>query len=648
MRKTLTGLFLIGIFAFSALSCGLLSEEQLEELDSFINILTGAPIKEPLTGQNAFVYLDKDDSRAPDVDRNAVMGALRTADDSAELSDPGFGAVDILQKNIRAKQGIKAEKFSIPGDDAYPPPPAGGFDNRLSINLGSLQDELMIPHLEAIPVRNQGERGTCAAFAGIGHVEHKVLLEKPGLGTVDLSEQRFYYNSKPECHSSGCSLMEEGSWYADGMEASIDAASYDIPREAECPYNDSMGSNDVQVPQLGSCSTGAVKIVQLKYVQDPGEIASVLDNDGLPVPYASKLSDNWRWNDGLITHASSDAGTVDKHSGGHAYLIVGYRKLPNLPDEGGMCFIIKNSWGTGWGVNGFSCMTLAWMETWGMNYLEQPVVMDVMINEDLLAAEDTTPDPVPDYFDPDTYDDETVDWDDIDDGDEDEIPEPEPDPEPRPEPWTPNWVSTAIKGPDDHFYRIEKTDGPGQNEMTIRGFIRNTGTSTGELLLEVDGEGLYFDGDRVGDLKSDHLVLCTGPYDVLCSLRLDKDENKLYVEFVNPEYRRVKPDQVEEGNWEALLDVEENGFGLEFFNADDLEEQLIQRFIFVRLTDAQGEKTEAMRLSLDGFAVKLMGETIGSIEPSNLGLCSGSHAKNCKLYRGRNGLTIVPKARPKQ
>jgi len=130
-------------------------------------------------------------------------------------------------------------------------------------------------------------------------------------------------------------------------------------------------------------------------------------------------------------------------------------------------------------------------------------------------------------------------------------------------------------------------------------------------------------------------------------LRLDKKKNQLYIEFVNPEYRRVKPEDIEEGDWESLLDPEEEGFGLEFFNADNLGEQLAYRFIFIRLTDGAGEKTEAMRLSLDGFAVKLMGETIGSLEPNQLGLCTGSHAENCKLYRGRHGLTIVPRARPK-
>ena len=623
--------------------CDLLSEEQWEQVDTFFNILEG-PVKEPLTGQNAFMYLQQDKSRLPTQDQAALMGALKAADGEEQLADPGYDAVDLLQGTIRAKQGIRADKFKIVPDGAFPAPPEGEqLPERLYLDTSKLQDEYLIPHVEAIPVRNQGERGTCAAFAAIGHIEHAVLKEVPGLGTVDLSEQRFYYLSKPECHSSGCSLAEEGSWYGDGMEASVHAATFDIPRENECPYNDEMGTNDVQVPQQSSCETGAVRLVQLKYVQDPVEILSVLENDGLPVPYASKLSDNWRYNDGLITNTASNPGEVDKHSGGHAYLIVGYRKLPNLPEEGGMCFIIKNSWGSGWGVNGYSCMTLEWMDTWGRNDLEHPIVMDVLINEDLIAEPEDAPEPLPDYFVPEVYDDETVDWDDYDDGDEDEIPEPEPDPEP-----VTQWTTTALLGPDGHYYRADIWQAAGDGTVKLRSYIRNTSTPTGNLELTMESDGaLLFEGDHVGNLESDHVVLCTGPYDVLCSLRMDKAKNRLYLEFVNPEFRLVKPEDLKEGNWETIFGAEDgDGSGLEFFNGDNLGESLLQRFVLVRLSDGTGTKTDAMRLSLDGFQIKLMGESIGSIKPGSMGLCSGSYKGNCRLYKGRRGVTIMPRARP--
>jgi hypothetical protein len=647
----LLALLLCGTLLLS--NCGLLSDEELAALDDFFETLIEPPEKEPLTGQNAFLYLDRDNSRLPVQDRAALLGALRTAETpGGEVEEPGNDVVDLLQKNIRGRQSIKTDRFAMDPDDVYPPPPEGEMSDRLFLDVSKLQSEFLIPHLEAIPVKNQGERGTCAAFTGIGHVEYAVLDKNPALASVDLSEQRFYWMSKPECHSNGCTLFEEGSWYATGMEASVVSSSYDIPREQDCQYRESLGPNDVQIPQDSTCEDGAVKVVSLKYVQEAAEIVSVLENDGLPVPYASKLSDNWRYTDGLITHAGSDySSTIDKHSGGHAYLIVGYRKLPNMQDEGGMCFIIKNSWGTGWGVNGYSCMTLEWMENWGKNYLEQPIVMDVLINEELLQADDTSPDPVPDYFNPDTYDDETVDWDDYEDGDEDDIPDPDPEPapapEPRPQPYIPDWQVSAIKGPDDFFYRVEIADDPEAGALHVKGYIRNRTIPSGILTLEKAGDALYYDGDRVGDYSNDHLVICTGPYDVLCSLRLNKDDNELYIEFVNPEFRRIQADELVDGEWETLLGGDDGALGLEFFNADNLGERLLYRYILIRVTDTKGTKTEAMRLTLDGLDVKLMGETIGSLTPGKMGLCTGSHAANCKLYKGRHGLTIFPRARPK-
>jgi len=620
------------------------TDDDLKAIDSIFDFMLGAPIKEPLTGQNAYLYLQQDKSRTPQQSRTALLGALSTADASdKEFDDPGYEAVDLLQKNIRAKQNIRVEKYPLIG--AKPEVPEGeSLDDRLSIDLGSLDDEYLIPHMEAVPVRNQLYRGTCAAFAGIGHLEFAVLQKMPELGTVDLSEQRFYYNSKPECHSSGCTLNDEGSWYGVGMEESVAASDYDIPREQDCVYNGDLGNTDVQIPLDDSCWTGAVKVVQLKFIQDPAEMVAVLENDGLPIPYASTLSDNWRYNDGLITKNGSDYDNTDKHSGGHAYLIVGYRKLPDMPEEGGMCFIIKNSWGDGWGVNGYSCMTLEWMESWGWNYLDQPIAMDVMINEDILTPsreDEEDEEDIPDYFVPDIYDDDTVDWDDYEKGDEEDIPDPEP-PPPEIE-----WEPFLLKGPDDFFYQVEIYEIPDAGIISFRGTIRNTDKPTGIMDVEVDGDGLYYDGDRVGDLKDDHAVLCTGPYDVLCSLRIDKSENLLYIEFVNPEFRRVKAEDLDEGEWTPLFDPGD-GFNIEFFDSDNLGERLAQRFILVRLEDDGGEKTEAMRLSLDGLKIKLMGEPIGSINPTELGLCTGSYRDNCKLYRARHGLTIVPKARPKQ
>ena len=612
-------------------------------LEEALNDALGLPEKEPLTGQNAFVYLKVDDSKSSGQDTEALKGALKLAGKSSTESedtfDPGDAVVGELLRGVRARQGIRSEKFvTYDFTDHQEFGDTDGWGGQGgSVDISALKADYLVPHLNAIPVRNQGGRGTCAAFAGIGHIEFSVLREMPGLHSIDLSEQRFYYTSKPYCQSSGCTKDDEGSWYGVGMDASVAASTFDIPLEADCPYNSEFGANDVQIPQAAGCDTGAVKVAKIKEVWSPEEILDVLENDGLPVPYGSKLSDNWYYNEGLITLAESDYVNIDQHSGGHAYLIVGYRTLPNMPDEGGMCFIVKNSWGPGWAVNGYSCQTVAWMEKWGYAGEKQPIAMDVLIRDDILPSieDDTQPEPIPDIFDEDTYDDETVNWDDLDEGDEEEIPEPDP------VPVEPTWASCSILGPDSRYYQADCAKDPATGKQLVFGYVRNTDKTTGVLELEVQGSDLYYDGDQVGEIKGDELTLCTGPYDVLCSLRLHKGTNDLYVEFVNPEYRRVKPEELTEGEWEDLATP--LGFNIQFFTADTLLDQLASDFMFVRLVDKQGAPTEAMRLAMDGLDVRLMGETVGSVSPDKMGLCSGTYENRCRMFVGKRGLTIVPR-----
>lgn len=84
----------------------------------------------------------------------------------------------------------------------------------------------------------------------------------------------------------------------------------------------------VQVPHNPSYELAAVRVVQLKYVWEPAEILAASETDQLPVPYASQLNENSYSNDGLITFAEATYRTIGDRAAGHAYLIVGYRKLP--------------------------------------------------------------------------------------------------------------------------------------------------------------------------------------------------------------------------------------------------------------------------------------------------------------------------------
>ena len=61
-----------------------------------------------------------------------------------------------------------------------------------------------------------------------------------------------------------------------------------------------------------------------------------------------------------------------KYAGGHAVVLVGYEDNPSAP--GGGYFILRNSWGTGWGDNGYA--RISYQHT--LDYAYSPMSADVM------------------------------------------------------------------------------------------------------------------------------------------------------------------------------------------------------------------------------------------------------------------------------
>ncbi len=632
-----------------------------------------------LTGESAFDFMRKDFTSAPKTDVESIKKVMDWAIDDAlstgsarkkilsdeidaERAAPGAETIKLLKKTVIPRKNLDPTKYvRFSFEEWAASAPEGSMrrkDSSDNVNLDALQEEFYIDNLDAIPVRNQGYRGTCAAFTGIGHLEYTVLGKYPQLGTIDLSEQRFYYLSKPDCQDTGgCSTDEQGSWYGTGFSASDGSDDLDIPTETDCPYNASLGENDVQTPQLSSCTNGAVRILGLEYATTPQEIVDRLESEGLPVPYASPLSGNWERNSGLITLADSDQSGDTSHAPGHAYLIVGYKKLPNMPEEGGMCFIIKNSWGTGWGVNGFSCMTLAWVQHWTFGYyLSQPLIMDVEIREDLLEtgvenneeAEDEMPPDVPDETElpPENEDgvieDETPVEDpepvvDPTDEEEEVIPEPEPEP-------TISWSEAKLFGPNESYYRAQTATQNGQK--LVRAVIRSDAEFTNALALDpVSGSDvLQFDGDDVGELSSSgELYLCSGAYAMLCSLRFEPERNEIYIEFPRPYMRRVKDDEMPDGEWKEFPIPFNDGYDFEYLEPDNLTWVLTNPRAFVRMKgEEDNQPTEPTRLFFKGTKIKMMGEEVGDLNPTSFGLCTGNYRSACSIFGSKDKMEVLP------
>jgi C1A family cysteine protease len=232
-------------------------------------------------------------------------------------------------------------------------------------NLDSY-DHHFIPGAFNVPVQDQGRRGTCAAFTAIRAYE---TIAATFGKQVNLSEQYFYWSSKPDCQQQACA--KSGSWYGNGLDASKRARSYDIPLESNCPYvKDKVSNNETQIPLKRGCRSGVAKALDFKRITIDQILGEITNNH--PVLAAFKLSPNFYRTRGVISHADAfKEGKKDAHAGGHAILLVGYIKLPKSyhAKEGAVCYITANSWSEGWGKGGYACLTQKWVDEFSLAHM---------------------------------------------------------------------------------------------------------------------------------------------------------------------------------------------------------------------------------------------------------------------------------------
>src|SRR5690606_18445356 len=219
------------------------------------------------------------------------------------------------------------------------------------------RDFYIVPGALGLPIRDQKFRPTCAAFAGVRLVE---IMLAQNAKQQDLSEQYFYWASKDDCQARPC--RTPGSWVGYGLEHSQNQPRQDIPLEKNCPYvSYTSDGNETQTPLKPSCQQGAVKVGDFKYHKTLDELMQAL-HDKRPVVASIKLTPNFYTSNSLILYRNRNVGgKMDAHAQGHAVTIVGYVKLPQVLEEGSVCFLVANSWGEGWGKGGYSCISEKWL-----------------------------------------------------------------------------------------------------------------------------------------------------------------------------------------------------------------------------------------------------------------------------------------------
>lgn len=219
------------------------------------------------------------------------------------------------------------------------------------------EEYLFVSHSLEIPIRDQKFRPTCSSFAGIRAIE---INRKQQQSYDDLSEQFFYWASKPKCRNKKCS--EKGSWVGYGLDY-LKAHKEMIPQESQCPYKPySLNYNETQIPLLSACHQGRVNIKGYHYINTLDEVIHAIKKNK-SVIIGLKLTPNFYKNNGLVLYSERNRGPsmMDGHAAGHAAIIVGLIKLSPYLKEGNYCFILANSWGIGWGQGGYSCLSEKWL-----------------------------------------------------------------------------------------------------------------------------------------------------------------------------------------------------------------------------------------------------------------------------------------------
>ncbi len=174
------------------------------------------------------------------------------------------------------------------------------------------------------PIKDQASCGSCVSFATCATIESRIKIAcRSASSAPDLSEAHVFYCGCGNCCGAG--------W---NFPPALDfCKNTGVALDADFPYTP---GNQPCKPGL----TPYVKLTNWTAVLSVPDRKSVLASKGPLVAGMAIYQDFFSYATGVYRHVS---GAL---AGYHAVSVVGY-------DDGQSCWIAKNSWGPGWGDNGW-------------------------------------------------------------------------------------------------------------------------------------------------------------------------------------------------------------------------------------------------------------------------------------------------------
>ena len=206
------------------------------------------------------------------------------------------------------------------------------------------------------PVYDQGQLGSCTANAIAGAIEFD--QKKQGLPEFTPSRLFIYYNER--VLEGTPPSVDSGAQIRDGIKS---VASQGVCKETSWPYSD-QNTNPNPCPSCkyakkptAACYTEATAHKITVYQRLNSAVISTLKGclaGGFPFVFGFTVYESFESPQVAKTGIVPMPGPQEKVVGGHAVVAVGY-------DDVKQQFIVRNSWGTSWGLKGYFMMPYGYL-----------------------------------------------------------------------------------------------------------------------------------------------------------------------------------------------------------------------------------------------------------------------------------------------
>lgn len=194
------------------------------------------------------------------------------------------------------------------------------------------------------PVYDQGQLGSCTGNAIAAALDFG--RAKQDLPPITPSRLFIYYNERV---MEGTVEEDAGAQIRNGIKS--------VAKQGACPeVNWPYDPRKLTTKPTTLCYRKALKYQALQYMRVNRDLSQVMGclASGFPIVFGFSVYDGFMSDEVASTGVLKMPQRGEGMQGGHAVLMIGY-------DKKAKTFLVRNSWGTGWGMAGYFTMPFAYI-----------------------------------------------------------------------------------------------------------------------------------------------------------------------------------------------------------------------------------------------------------------------------------------------